>query len=194
MGHHLRNFWQKIGSGQVRSLSYDIIRGSASDRLFKEIVFSAMGPAAIDWNRDIVHGLGQNMTRSNLSHLDLDFPKVTELGWPYIRIVANLALLEVSWGPESECVAIFSHTHVYNTFIKYPMSIRAIDPVCPQAILLMRVTLFLSGVLCVTNIPSINCNDTFLFRIERETRWRMLYVAIRLLRAEAKRVAKIFRK
>ena len=37
------------GSGQVRSLSCDIIRGTVSS-LFKEIVFSATGLASIDWN------------------------------------------------------------------------------------------------------------------------------------------------
>ena len=40
------------------------------------------------------------------------------------------------------------------------MSIRAINPVCPQVILPMRVTLFPSGMLCVTNTRSINGNDT----------------------------------
>ena len=42
------------------------------------------------------------------------------------------------------------------------MSIRAIDAVCPQAILPMKVTLFPSVMLCVTmnNIPLINGNDT----------------------------------
>ena len=69
-------FGKTFGSGQVRSLSYDIIRGTASDQLFKEIVFSAMALAAIDWNRDIMHGLGQNMTRSNLPHHDLGLSKV----------------------------------------------------------------------------------------------------------------------
>ena len=40
------------------------------------------------------------------------------------------------------------------------MSIRAIDPVCPEAILPIRVTLFPSGMLRVTNIPLMNCSDT----------------------------------
>ena len=57
-------------------------------------------------------------------------------------------------------MANFSHRHVYSASLHYPMSIMAIDPVCPQAILPMRVTLFPSGMLCVTNIPSINGNDT----------------------------------
>ena len=34
-------------------------------------------------------------------------------------------------------------------------------PVCPQAILPMRVRVFPSGMLGVTNIPSINVSDTF---------------------------------
>ena len=41
MGHLLRNFWQKR-PGQVRSTSYDVIRGTTSDQFFKEIVFSAV--------------------------------------------------------------------------------------------------------------------------------------------------------
>ena len=40
------------------------------------------------------------------------------------------------------------------------MSIIAIDPICPQAISAMSVTLFPSEILCATNIPSINCNNT----------------------------------
>ena len=40
------------------------------------------------------------------------------------------------------------------------MPIRVIDPVCPQAILPMVVTLFPSGTMCATNIPSRNYNDT----------------------------------
>ena len=60
-------------------------------------------------------------------------------------------------------MANFSRRHVYSASLHYPMSIRAIDQVCPQAILPMRVTLFLSGMLCVTNIPTINGNDTLLY-------------------------------
>ena len=52
------------------------------------------------------------------------------------------------------------HIDVFHVSLHYPMSTRAIDPVCPQAILLMRAMLFPSGMLCVTNIPSRNCNDT----------------------------------
>ena len=62
-------------------------------------------------------------------------------------------------------MANFSHRHVYRASLQYPMSIMSIDPVCPQAILPMRVTLFHSGMLCVTNILSINSNDT-LFCLE----------------------------
>ena len=44
-------------------------------------------------------------------------------------------------------------------FLHYPMSARAIDTVCPKAILPMGVTLFPSMMLFVTNIPSTNGND-----------------------------------
>ena len=53
----------------------------------------------------------------------------------------------------------FSHSHVHSASLHYPVSIMAIDPVYPQASLPMRVTLFPSGMLCATNIPSINGND-----------------------------------
>ena len=57
-------------------------------------------------------------------------------------------------------MANFSHRDVYSASLHYPMSISAIDPVCPQAILAMSVTLFPSETLCVTNIPSISYNNT----------------------------------
>ena len=59
-------------------------------------------------------------------------------------------------------MANFLHAHVYSASLHYPMSIRAIDSVCPQAVLAVSVTVFTSGTLCVTNIPSINCNITLL--------------------------------
>ena len=64
------------------SPSYDVIRGTASHRLFKEIVFSAAGLAAIDWNGDIMRGLGQHMTKCDLWHCIMTFqrsPEVTDL-------------------------------------------------------------------------------------------------------------------
>ena len=55
-------------------------------------------------------------------------------------------------GPETEYVAIVFHNgHVYSASLHCPMSIRVIDPVCPQATLSLRVTLFHSGILCVAN-------------------------------------------
>ena len=54
----------------------------------------------------------------------------------------------------------FSHRDVYSASLHYPMSISAIDPVCPQAILAMSVTLFPSETLWVTNILSISYNNT----------------------------------
>ena len=60
-------------------------------------------------------------------------------------------------------MANFLHRHIYGASSHYLMSILAIDPVCPQTILRMRVTLFPSGMLCVINIPSINGNDTLFY-------------------------------
>ena len=57
-------------------------------------------------------------------------------------------------------MANFSNRHDYYAPLHYPMSITAIEPVCPQTILPMRVTLFTSGMLCVTHIPLINGKDT----------------------------------
>ena len=57
-------------------------------------------------------------------------------------------------------MANFLHGHVYGASLHYPMSIGAIDPVCPQAFLPMRVTPYPSGPLCVAYILSRNCNDT----------------------------------
>ena len=54
----------------------------------------------------------------------------------------------------------FSHRHIYRASLHYPMSIIAINPVWPQAILPMRVTQFLSGMPCVTNILTISNNDS----------------------------------
>ena len=68
----MRNFGEKL-TGSGKSRSYYVIRGTASDGLLKEIVFSATELAAIDWNGDIMHDLGQNMTTSDLRHCILTF-------------------------------------------------------------------------------------------------------------------------
>ena len=60
-------------------------------------------------------------------------------------------------------MANFSHRHVYSASLYYPTSIKVIYVVCSQTILAMSVTLFTSGTLCVTNIPTINCNNTLCF-------------------------------
>ena len=106
-------------------------------------MFSAMELAAIDWNGDIMHGLGQQMTTSDLWHCILTFLKVIRGHWPFvtpcITELANLAVFGVSWDPETEHVASFSHRHVYSASLHHPKSIRAIDSVCPQAILATTV-------------------------------------------------------
>ena len=68
------------------------MRGTASDRLFKKIVFKATGLAVIDWNGDIIHDLGQNMT----------FDTVLDLNYSYLpRVIPGCASWcapgEVNW-------------------------------------------------------------------------------------------------
>ena len=70
---------KKNWPGKVRSPSYDVIRGTASGRLFNEIVFSATGLAAIDWNGDIMHDLGQHMTKCDLWHCIMTFQRSSEV-------------------------------------------------------------------------------------------------------------------
>ena len=62
------------------------------------------------------------------------------------------------FGVETEHV-IFSHRYVNSASLHCPMSFRPIDTVCSQAILPMKVTLFSSGILCVTDITSIKCKE-----------------------------------
>ena len=85
----------------------------------------------------------------------------------YLRIMANLSATvnTVSWGTETEYVANFSHGRVYSASLHYPVSISAIDPVCPQQIFLMRLTLFPSGTRYATNIPSINL--IFFYKLQK---------------------------
>ena len=75
--------------------------------------------------------------------LHFDLLKVIRGHWPFvtpcITELANLAVFGVSWDPETEHVASFSHRHVYSASLHHPKSIRAIDSVCPQAILATTV-------------------------------------------------------
>ena len=102
---------------------------------------------------------------SDLWHCILTFRRsseVTDLGWPHALvvdiytiadltpIVIKLAGFGVSWGPGTEHVGNFLHRHVYSASLQYPMSIKAIDSVCPLA---MGWRCSLPGhYLCVTNM------------------------------------------
>ena len=61
---------------------------------------------------------------------------------------------------EPEYVANFSHRHDYSDSLHYPMPIRVLAQFALRRFC-RGLTLFPSGMLCVTNIPSINCNDTY---------------------------------
>ena len=122
MGHRLSNCCQKMtGSGQVTELWRHW-------RLQPPTGFSRKSciqpqPAAINRNGDINHDIGLNMTTCDLWHCILTSRRpseVTDLGWPHThlpivviflisgyRITANLSVLWVSWGFETEYVAIF---------------------------------------------------------------------------------------
>ena len=110
-----------------------------------------------------MHDLGQQKSTSVLWHCILTFQRsseTTDLGCPYAylyeywQIWRFLGFLEV----------LRPNMWLFFTFLifslHYPMSISPIEPVCPQTILAMSVPLFPSVMLCVTNIPLINCNST----------------------------------
>ena len=154
--------FQKKWSGQVRS--YDVIRGTDSDRFFEKSVFSANVTCHhwLAWR----HYAWFGSTHDHIWPLTLHFDhsRVIQGHWPWLTrclpILANLAVLGVSWGPQTKYVTKFSHRHVYSAFLHKPMSISPIDQVCLRVILRISVTLFPSEMLSVTNIPSINCNNT----------------------------------
>ena len=89
-------------------------------------------------------------------HLDLSKVIQARRPWltPYILVVAKLMFFFVCvWGgfltSWDWIRAQFFYTDIFIVLLKY---IRC------QTILQMRVTLLPSGMLCITNIPSINCN------------------------------------
>ena len=61
-----------------------MIRGTASGRLFKEIVFSATKLAAINWNGDVIHDLGQRRP-----HLTFDITSCSFKGHPRSMTLAD---------------------------------------------------------------------------------------------------------
>ena len=69
-----------------------------------------------------------------------------------------------------EHVVHFSYRPVYKAFLPFLLSISAIFLACLQMIFLVKGTLFLFGMLHVTNIRSRYRNNVILFIIERETR------------------------
>ena len=83
--------------------------------------------------------------------LNFDLSKVIRgrRSWltPHLGMQAKLAVFRVSWGPVTENVTHFSHRHVLGARLHYPMSIMAIGPVWPQAIIPTRLTMFPSRML-----------------------------------------------
>ena len=160
MGHSLRNFSKKmIGSGHElwrhkRNSIRLIFRGK---RVFSHVTCRHW----LEWRYYAWFGSPHDHIWPLTLHLD--HSKVTRCHQPWLTpclpILANLPFL-VFWGPETEYVAIFFRRHIYSASLHYPMPISPIDQVYPQVIFAICVTLFPSEMLCVTYIPSINCNNT----------------------------------
>ena len=70
-GEYFAQSLVKKRQGQVRSRSYYAIRGTDSDRLFRETVFSATELAVIGWNGYIMYDLGPKMTEDDRRCPDL---------------------------------------------------------------------------------------------------------------------------
>ena len=141
--YHKLSGW-KNWLGQVRSRGYDVITGTASDRLFKEIAFSAME----DW----LERRHYAWFRSEHDHiwpftLHPDLSEVIRGHWPWLApcvpIVANLAVLgflEVL-RPNT---GYFFHI-AYSASLHYPMSIRVIDPAALRRFGRSGLRCFLAG-------------------------------------------------
>ena len=95
MGQTLRNIWQqKIWSGQVRSRSYDVIRGTTSDNFSSKVVFSRNLTWQMTWqidaNDNIWTWLGQDVARLEFAHCQC--PRLTS----HLPQITNFVLRTVS--------------------------------------------------------------------------------------------------
>ena len=151
-----------IGSGHVKEL-WRHKRNSLQPIFRVKRVFS---PVTCRYWLEWRHYAWFGWTHDHIWSLTLhhDHSKVIRGRWPWLTqclpILANFVVLGVSWGPETEYVANYSHWHFYSASLDYPMSISPIDQVCPQVILAISVIPLPSEMLCVTRIPSINWNNT----------------------------------
>ena len=97
MGQTLRNIWQqKIWSGQVRSRSYDVIRGTTSGNFSNKVVFSRNLTWQMTWqidaNDNIWTWLGQDVARLEFAHCQ--WPRLTS----HLPQITNFVLRTVSLG------------------------------------------------------------------------------------------------
>ena len=72
---------------------------------------------------------------------------------PILNNTGEIGALEVSRGSESSYVIHFFNIDLFAIALDPDVN-QAIDPVCPQTIFLVRVKLFSSGILYVTNVRS----------------------------------------
>ena len=125
-------------------------------------------------NGDVMQDLDQNSyghTWSLTLHFGLQ--KFIREHWPWLTtFLPTVAKLVLGAGvrffnPETEYTVHFSR----NSHLPRPMTIIAIDLVCPQAIFLVSVALFPYGLLCVANTFDLDAvtKNIILFGIERKT-------------------------
>ena len=163
MGHPMRNFWQKkklTGSGQATELWRHKLNNLRPTFQRNRVFIHGTWCHWLEWGHYAWFRSAHNQMWPLTLHNDL--PKVIRGHWPWltpcIPIVANLAFFFLrSW---DLIRGYFLHGHVYSASLHYPMPVRAIDPVNPQAIFPMGVTLFPSGTLCAANISSRRFNHT----------------------------------
>ena len=141
----------EIWPGQVRWWSYDVIRVQPPTDFSRKSCFQPRNLLPLT-GMEILYMIQVSKDHIWPLTLHLNLSKFFRGHWPwltpYIPIMANLAILGVSWGPDTEYVAKLLHRHAYSASLHYSTSIMAVDTVCPQAILPMRVTLFPSRMLC----------------------------------------------
>ena len=148
MGHPLCNFcWKKlwgilcaafgkkVWSGQVRSLSYDVIRGTTFAKISGKLWVNATCRGAIDLNGDSCWDWCQYMTGCESWHCTWwvsRSTKVTRGHWPrwnsQWQIANQHMFCGVSWGAESESVVHCSLNRLQTTSSTSPWPIIVIQP------------------------------------------------------------------
>ena len=143
MGHFLCNFGKSKldGSCQVTELWrhkwYNLRPIFQGNRIFSRVTCRHW----LEWRHYAWFGSPHYYIWPLTLHLDI--AKATRGHWPWLTsclpVGANLAVLGVSWGPETEHVANVSHRHVYSASLHYPMSLTQFWPRAPLTQFALRL-------------------------------------------------------